>query len=55
MRNTKAVAVTLFAIMHGLIVVDDVPAHALRTGVALLGTATRAPAPTSAAAERTTP
>jgi AcrR family transcriptional regulator len=57
--DTKAVAATLFSIMHGLIVmhhvVDDVPAHALRTGVVLLGTATRTPAPTATPAERTTP
>jgi AcrR family transcriptional regulator len=52
--DTKAVAVSLFSIMHGLIVmhhvVDDVSAHALRTGVALLGSATRIPprAPTPA-------
>ena len=52
--DTKAVAVSLFSIMQGLIVmhhvVDDVSAHALRTGVALLGAATRIPprAPTPA-------
>jgi AcrR family transcriptional regulator len=44
--DTKAVAVTLLSIMQGLVVmhhvVDDVPAHALRHGVALLGAATRA-------------
>ena len=57
--DTKAVAATLLSIMHGLIVmhhvVDDVPAHALRTGVALLGAATRTPAPTSTPAKQTTP
>jgi AcrR family transcriptional regulator len=49
--DTKAVAATLFSIMEGLVmmhhVVDDVPAHTLRTGVALLGAATRTPPPTS--------
>ena len=49
--DTKAVAASLLSIMQGLIVmhhvVDDVPAHTLRTGVALLGAATRTPAPTS--------
>jgi AcrR family transcriptional regulator len=57
--DTKAVAATLLSIMQGLIVmhhvVDDVPAHALRTGVALLGAATRSPAPTSTHAKQTTP
>ena len=33
---------------------NDVPAHALRTGVVLLGTATRTPAPAATLAERTT-
>jgi AcrR family transcriptional regulator len=49
--DTKAVAAVLFTIMQGLVmmhhVVDDVPVHALRTGVALLGAATRTPPPTS--------
>jgi AcrR family transcriptional regulator len=49
--DTKAVAASLLSIMQGLIVmhhvVDDVPVHTLRTGVALLGAATRTPAPTS--------
>jgi AcrR family transcriptional regulator len=57
--DTKAVAATLFSIMQGLVmmhhVVDDVPAHALRTGVALLGAATRTPPPTSVPASQTTP
>lgn len=57
--DTKAVAATLFSIMQGLIVmhhvVDDVPAHALRTGVALLGAATRTPPPTSTPVTQTTP
>ena len=57
--DTKAVAATIFSIMHGLIVmhhvVDDVPAPALRTGVALLGSATRTPPPASALAKTTTP
>jgi AcrR family transcriptional regulator len=57
--DTKAVAATLLSIMQGLIVmhhvVDDVPAHALRTGVALLGAATRPPAPTFTQAKQTTP
>jgi AcrR family transcriptional regulator len=57
--DTDAVAATLFSIMHGLIVmhhvVDDVPAHALRTGVALLGAATRTPAPTPTPAQQTPP
>jgi AcrR family transcriptional regulator len=57
--DTDAVAATLFSIMQGLIVmhhiVDDVPAHALRTGVALLGAATRTPAPTPTPAQQTTP
>ena len=42
--DTEAVAPTLLSIMFGMIVmhhvVDDVPADALRTGVALLGAAT---------------
>jgi AcrR family transcriptional regulator len=42
--DTKAVAVTVFTLMHGLIVmhhlVDDVPADALLRGVSLLGAAT---------------
>jgi len=57
--DTKAVAATLLSIMQGLIVmhhvVDDVPAHALRNGVALLGAATRPPAPTSTPAKKATP
>jgi AcrR family transcriptional regulator len=57
--DTKAVAATLFSIMQGLVmmhhVVDDIPAHALRTGVALLGAATRTPPPTSVPATQTTP
>jgi AcrR family transcriptional regulator len=57
--DTKAVAVTLFSIMQGLVmmhhVVDDVPAHALRTGVALLGAATRTPPPTLIPAKPTAP
>src|SRR6201998_4200304 len=57
--DTKAVAAILFSIMQGLVmmhhVVDDVPAHALRTGVALLGAATRTPPPTSVPASQTTP
>ena len=52
-------AATLLSIMFGMIamhhVVDDVPAHALRTGVALLGAATRTPTPTRTAAKQTTP
>ena len=47
--DTKAVAATLLSTMYGLVVmhhvVDDVPADALRTGLALLGAATRTPAP----------
>jgi AcrR family transcriptional regulator len=43
--DTEAVAATLLSVMFGMIVmhhvVDDVPADALRTGVALLGAATR--------------
>ena len=43
--DTEAVAATLLSLMLGMIVmhhvVDDVPADALRTGVALLGAATR--------------
>jgi AcrR family transcriptional regulator len=42
--DTKAVAATLFSLMHGLIVmhhlVDDVPADVLLRGVSLLGAAT---------------
>jgi AcrR family transcriptional regulator len=42
--DTKAVAATVLSIMHGLVVmhhvVDDLPAHALRTGIALVGAAT---------------
>jgi AcrR family transcriptional regulator len=57
--DTKAVAATLFSIMQGLVmmhhVVDDVPAHALRTGLALLGAATRTPPPTATPATWTTP
>jgi AcrR family transcriptional regulator len=56
--DTKAVATTLLSIMQGLIVmhhvVGDVSAHALRTGVALLGAATRTPPPTSPPAPQTT-
>jgi hypothetical protein len=41
--DTKAVAVTLFSLMHGLIVmhylVDDVGAEAVRRGIRLLGAA----------------
>jgi AcrR family transcriptional regulator len=47
--DAEAVAATLLSIMLGLIVmhhvVDDVPAHALRTGIAQLGAATRTPPP----------
>ena len=47
--DTHAVAAVLLSIMHGLIVmhhvVDDIPAHTLRTGLIQLGTATRTPAP----------
>jgi AcrR family transcriptional regulator len=57
--DTKAVATTLLSIMHGLIVmhhvVDDVPAHTLRTGVAQLAAATRTPAPTPTPTQQTTP
>jgi len=53
------VADTLLSIMFGMIVmhhvVDDVPADALRTGVALLGAATRTQAPTATHAKQTTP
>jgi AcrR family transcriptional regulator len=56
--DTKAVAATLLSIMHGLIVmhhvVDDVPAHTLRAGLALLGTATRPPAPVATGRKKTT-
>jgi AcrR family transcriptional regulator len=49
--DTEAVATTVLSIMHGLIVmhhvVDDVPAHVLQTGLALLGAATGTPAPTA--------
>jgi AcrR family transcriptional regulator len=45
--DADAVAATLLSIMLGLIVmhhvVDDVPAHGLRTGIAQLGAATRTP------------
>src|SRR6478735_7114798 len=45
--DTEAVAATLLSIMFGMIVmhhvVDDIPADALRTGVALLGAAPVAP------------
>jgi AcrR family transcriptional regulator len=45
--DTKAVAATLFSLMHGLLVmrhlVDDIPADTLRAGVALLGTAVATP------------
>jgi AcrR family transcriptional regulator len=57
--DTEAVADTLLSIMFGMIVmyhvVDDVPADALRTGVALLGAATRTQAPTATHAKQTTP
>jgi AcrR family transcriptional regulator len=57
--DTEAVAPTLLSIMFGIIVmhhvVDDVPADALRTGVALLGAATRTAAPTTSPAKQTTP
>jgi AcrR family transcriptional regulator len=57
--DTEAVADTLLSIMFGMIVmhhvVDDVPADALRTGVALLGAATRTQAPTSTPAKQTAP
>jgi hypothetical protein len=57
--DTDPVAATVLSIMFGLIVmhhvVDDVPADVLRTGVALLGAATRTPAPTSTSAKQTTP
>jgi AcrR family transcriptional regulator len=57
--DTKAVAATLLSTMYGLVVmhhvVDDVPADVLRTGVALLGAATRPQAPTSTSAKQTTP
>jgi AcrR family transcriptional regulator len=57
--DTKAVAATLFSIMQGLVmmhhVVDDVPAHALRTGVALLGAATRTPPPALIPPKQTAP
>ena len=57
--DTKAVAVTFLSIMYGLVVmhhvVDDVPAHTLRTGIALLGAATRNPAPTFTPAKQTAP
>lgn len=47
--DTEAVAVTVFSLMHGLIVmhhlVDDVPADALLRGVSLLGTATDSSSP----------
>jgi AcrR family transcriptional regulator len=56
--DTEAVAATLLSIMFGMIVmhhvVDDVPADALRTGVALLGAATRTPAPTTTPPKQTT-
>ena len=52
-------AATLLSIMFGMIVmhhvVDDVPAHALRSGVALLGAATHTPEPTATTAKQTTP
>jgi AcrR family transcriptional regulator len=57
--DTKAVARSLFSIMQGLIVmhhvVDDIPAGALRTGVALLGSATRTPPPTATPAKGNAP
>jgi AcrR family transcriptional regulator len=53
--DTKAVAAALLSLMHGLIVmhhvVDDIPAHTLQTGIALLGAATDTPTP----ATQTTP
>ena len=57
--DTKAVATTVLSIMYGLVVmhhvVDDVPAHTLRTGLALLGAPTRPPAPAATPAKQTTP
>jgi AcrR family transcriptional regulator len=56
--DTKAVATALLSIMYGLVVmhhvVNDVPAHTLRTGLALLGTATRPPAPAATGRKKTT-
>lgn len=47
--DTEAVAAAVFSIMHGIVVmhhlVEDIPAHTLRTGIALLGAATRTPPP----------
>jgi len=55
--DTEAVAATLLSIMLGLIVmhhvVDDVPADALRTGIALLGVATHTPALAATPAQQT--
>lgn len=55
--DTKAVATTLLSIMQGLIVmhhvVDDVPAHTLRTGLALLRAATRTPPAAPASSTQT--
>ena len=57
--DTNAVAATLLSIMYGLVVmhhvVDDVPAHTLRTGLALLGAATRTPPPTRPPGTQTAP
>ena len=59
--DTEAVDPTLLSIMFGMIVmhhvVDDVPADALRTGVALLGGAAipHRIAPTTSPAKQTTP
>jgi AcrR family transcriptional regulator len=56
--DTKAVATALLSIMYGLVVmhhvVDDVPAPTLRTGLALLGTATRPPAAAATGRRKTT-
>jgi AcrR family transcriptional regulator len=56
--DVQAVAAALLSIMFGMIVmhhvVDDVPADALRAGVALLGAATRTAAPTATPANQTT-
>jgi BetI-type transcriptional repressor, C-terminal len=57
--DTEATAATLLSIMFGMIVMhhvlDDVPADVVRTGVGLLGAATRTPAPTTTPANQTAP
>jgi len=57
--DTKAVAASLFSLMHGLIVmhhlVEDVSQDALRSGVAVLGAAVAEPNPSAASLHQDRP